>query len=59
MTTVTLNDKELATILAALRAYQDSERMDDPIIAEILAEGQLTDEEIDDLCERINFGDEP
>ena len=58
---IELNDREIAQVLAALRNWQ----LDD--LGEDLTEAfaghfedhePLSNEEIDDLCERINFGDE-
>lgn len=67
MTTITLNDRELGTVLAALRAYQDSGYGDiqklPPAYREIAVDGAmdrvpLDDSEIDALCERINTSNE-
>jgi hypothetical protein len=57
---VTLNERELATVLAALRAYQNVQQHEAlaPEIAEIATNGGrlplMDDSEIDDLCESIN-----
>lgn len=57
MTTVELNSRELATVLAALRTAQE----DRPIFEQMPHfeddELPLSDDEIDDLCERINTAD--
>ncbi len=52
-------DKEAATVLAALRYWQqDLEANEEPPISHHFEhEEPLTSEEIDDLCERINFGE--
>lgn len=57
----TLNDpREIATVLAALRLRQRKGWSSDPEQV-IATDGgtlePLTDEEIDDLCERINLGE--
>jgi hypothetical protein len=50
--------REIATILYALRAYQAiCDRMEPPFDQEHFADWEpLTVEEVDILCERINFG---
>lgn len=54
-----MNATELATVLAALRAYQRTARHD-PDILDIATDGgrltALDDAGIDDLCERLNDG---
>ncbi len=57
---VELSDREVAQLLAALRNWQTDALNED--LAEAFAghfedHESLTDEEIDDLCERLNFGD--
>ena len=57
---VELNDREIALVLAALRNWQVDGLNED--LAETFAghfeeHEPLSDEEIDALCERINFGD--
>lgn len=54
-----LTDRELATVLAALRLWQsqDGGETNSELNAIASNEGQcepLTEEEIDDLCERLN-----
>jgi hypothetical protein len=62
MITVTLTDRELATVLASLRALQNVQQHEPPAagITEIASSGgtlePLTDGEVDTLCERLNFG---
>jgi len=53
---IRLSDRELATVLAALRYFQqDLATNDDPPISEHFEEvTPLTPDEIDDLCEKIN-----
>jgi hypothetical protein len=56
-----VSERELATILAALRLWQrEGHRLGD-CEDEIATDGQtldrLTDTEIDLLCERLNFGE--
>jgi|GEM_PF-1796217 len=61
MTAIEVDDRELATLLAALRCYQ---RLglpnDDDTMKDIATDGgrlePLTDMAIDQLCERLNFG---
>jgi hypothetical protein len=58
---VRLSDRELATVLAALRYWQEdlAKNGDEgPIAVEHFDEANtpLTVEEIDDLCERLNCG---
>lgn len=66
-TTITLEDAELDTVLAALRTYQEA-GYGDPFkrpdrIQDIACPDEdstsLCDEDIDALCERINFRDAP
>jgi hypothetical protein len=55
--TVRLADRELATVLAALRYWQqDLAENDGPICEHFDEHTPLTVEEIDDLCERLNCG---
>jgi hypothetical protein len=61
VTTVQLSDRDLATILAALRHWQEAcadNGDEEPISPEYFDDAitPLTVTEIDDLCERINFG---
>jgi hypothetical protein len=56
------NSRELATVLAALRYWKND--LDDPSLTEGFEEyftdtARLSAEDIDDLCERINFDDAP
>ena len=53
---IQLTDRELATVLASLRYWQQdlAENDDSPISEHFIAESPLTVEEIDDLCERLN-----
>ena len=52
---VHLNERELATVLAALRYWQqDLAENDGPISEHFADETPLTVEEIDALCERLN-----
>jgi hypothetical protein len=57
---VGLSDRELATVLAALRYWQHDlgANEDEPPISEHFADGAvpLSVTEIDDLCERLNVG---
>jgi hypothetical protein len=57
---VSFSDRELATVLAALRYWQQdlAANEDEPPISEHFADGAtpLTVAEIDDLCERLNVG---
>ena len=58
--TVNLSERDVATVLAALRAWQfDLPEDDTPIAMDHFGDGitPLTADEIDDLCQRINFGD--
>jgi hypothetical protein len=55
---VTLTLRELGTVLAALRYWQRHEDCDSEeryLIAEEPKGGALSNDEIDDLCERLNF----
>ena len=62
-----LTDRELATVLAALRFHQDenlhSDGVADKAIEEIATDGgrltPLSSEEVGDLCEKLNCGHEP
>ena len=52
---ITLSDRELATVLAALRFWQDEMAQVEGCYPEhFLGTTPLTPEEIDVLCERIN-----
>ena len=52
-----LTDRELATVLAALRRWQqDLAENDGPISAHFADQTPLSVEEIDELCERLNCG---
>lgn len=60
--TVSLDSNELATVLAALRYWQQdlAANGDEPIISEHFEDVKpLTPDQIDDLCERINCSPEP
>jgi len=53
---VQFTDRELATVLAALRYWQhDLAENDGPISEHFAQETPLSVEEIDDLCERLNL----
>ena len=53
---IQLSDRELATVLAALRYWQqDLAENDGPISEHFDEHTPLTVEEIDDLCERLNL----
>ena len=57
---VELSDREIALVLAALRNWQMDELNEDLVdtfSGHFVDHEPLSDEEIDDLCERINFGD--
>lgn len=58
-----LNDRELATVLAALRLYQKTRSNSIPSITSIATDGgqfeELTNTDIDELVERLNFGGLP
>jgi hypothetical protein len=59
-TGITLSDRELDTVLAALRNWQDENTESLPVvlIENASEHGEpLTNDEIDELCERINCGD--
>ncbi len=50
-----LTDKEIGQILAALRLWQTRDWANEEIIRAVLREhGEMTDEEIDALCEKLN-----
>jgi hypothetical protein len=52
-----LDKRELGTVLAALRAWQGGQHLDQDLLAIASDEGtmhRLTDEEIDTLAERLN-----
>ena len=52
----TLTDRELATVLHALRKLQDTANCN--YVCEHFDEHEpLNDDEIDELCERLNFDD--
>jgi hypothetical protein len=58
-----LTDRELATLLAALRTWQRTvaeEHAQELVSSSHFEDGisPLTAEEIDELCERLNFSDE-
>ena len=56
---ISFTERELATVLAALRAWQfDLPDDNTPIAMDHFGDGiaPLTNDEIDTLCERINFG---
>jgi hypothetical protein len=65
MIMIRLTDRELATVLASLRALQNVQQHEPPApeIAEIASNGgkldPLTDGEVDALCERLNVGTSP
>lgn len=68
MTTITLNDRELATVLAALRFYQrmrltPNRSLTNADLDDILTNGgkvkPLDAGQIDELCELINLGGQP
>ena len=53
---VHLTERELATVLAALRYWQqDLAENDGPISEHFVDQTPLTVEEIDDLCELLNY----
>ena len=57
---IELSDRDIAQLLAALRNWQTDSLNED--LAEAFAghfedHEPLTDEEIDDLCERLNFAE--
>jgi hypothetical protein len=55
--TIRLNERELATVLAPLRYWQQHlAENDNPISEHFADQTPLTVEEIDDLCERLNCG---
>lgn len=57
--TIALDGPEAATVIAALRFYQQAECLPSYIDYIASDNGQyapLDDTEIDELCERINFG---
>ena len=64
MITITLTDRELATVLASLRALQAVQQHEPPApeIAEIASNSgtlePLEDGEVDTLCERLNTNTE-
>ena len=54
--------RELATVLAALRYYQNSPSIGEPSYVNDIATGNgafehMTADEIDDLCEKLNLGE--
>ena len=54
---MTLDSREIATVLAALRFWQDQIALDNPLDLSpdhFLGDEPLTDKEIDDLCEYLN-----
>ena len=57
---VDLSERELATILAALRNWQIdglNEDLADAFCGHFMDHAALSDDEIDELCYRLNFGD--
>jgi len=61
---IKLNDRELATVLAALRYFQETcdEQVSDDFYNDQFdgdPEAKLSDDEIDELCERLVCGDKP
>jgi hypothetical protein len=56
-----MDSRQLATILAALRYWQRDMPPEARIEDDIASDGRtlvpLTDEEIDELCEALNFGE--
>jgi hypothetical protein len=60
---IRVTDRELATLLAALRTWQRTvaEKQAQELVSPSYFEdgiSPLTAEEIDELCERLNFSDE-
>jgi predicted transcriptional regulator len=58
---VELSDREVATLLAALRNWQIdglNEDLADAFAGHFEDHDPLSDDEIDELCERLNFGEE-
>ena len=56
---VDLSDREIAQLLAALRNWQTdsiNEDLEEAFAGHFEDHEPLSDEEIDDLCERLNFG---
>lgn len=55
---MTFNHRELSTVLAALRKYQSLPLFSTDPVFDIATDGgtiePMSDEEIDELCERIN-----
>jgi hypothetical protein len=56
---MTLTDRELATVLAALRFWQRAWDGSKVSLEQFAEETPLTPEEIDDFCERLNEGRDP
>ena len=57
---IELSDREISQLLAALRNWQTDSLNEDLVEAfagHFEDHQPLSDEEIDDLCERLNFGD--
>lgn len=56
-----LDNRQLATILAALRYWQRNMPVDARLEDDIASNGgqvtPLADEEIDEICEAVNFGE--
>ena len=53
-----LNEKELATVLAALRYWQEDIKMELREVSDHFIDVKpLTNDEIDDLCEKLNTED--
>jgi len=60
LTVVQLSDRDLAQLLAALRNWQIdalNEDLADAFVDHFEEHEPLTDDEIDALCERLNFAD--
>jgi len=55
-TTQSLSSSEVGTVLYALRSYQRSARCG-PGCEHLDGDHALTDDEIDDLCERLNLSE--
>jgi hypothetical protein len=61
MMQVELSPRDVAQLLAALRNWQTdalNEDLGESFAGHFEDHAPLTDDEIDDLCERLNFGDE-
>ena len=58
---IELSDRDIAQLLAALRNWQTdslNEDLEDAFQGHFEDHPPLTDDEIDELCERLNFGGE-